>query len=51
MNNGKILVMDDEENLRYILTKMLTRTNYEVEAAVDGNEAIELYKCARERNK
>ena len=30
LNNGKILVMDDEEDIRYIYTKMLNRINYEV---------------------
>jgi CheY-like chemotaxis protein len=44
MKNGKILVMDDEEDLRYIFTKMLNRLYYEVEVAGDGNEAIELFK-------
>lgn len=46
MNKCKILVMDDEENLRYIFTKMLNRLHYEIEAARNGNEAIELFKCA-----
>lgn len=51
MNNGKILVMDDEEEMRYIFTKMLNRINYEVEVAGEGNEAIELFKRAIEISK
>jgi len=48
VNNGKILVMDDEEDIRYIFTKMLSRLQYEVEVAGDGSEAIELFKNAIE---
>ncbi len=51
INNGKILVMDDEVELRYIFTKMLNRINYEVETAGNGNEAIELFKHAIKTNK
>lgn len=46
MNNGKILVMDDEIEIRCILTKMLNRLHYEVVEAGDGEEAIELFKYA-----
>ena len=51
INKGKILVMDDEEDLRCIFKKMLNRLNYEVEVAGEGNEAIELFKRAIEINK
>lgn len=51
MNNGKILVMDNDKDLRYIFTKMLNSIHYEVEVAEDGNEAIELFKCAIEAKK
>ena len=51
VNNGKILVMDDEEDIRYIFTKMLSRLQYEVEVAGDGSEAIELFKNAIEAKK
>jgi len=46
MNNGRILVMDDVEDIRDILTKMLNRIHFEVEVAEDGNEAIELFQRA-----
>jgi len=46
MNNGKILVMDDVEEIRDILTKMLNRIHFEVEVAEDGYKAIELFQRA-----
>ena len=42
----RILVMDDEEMVRKILTKMLTRLGYEVKAAPDGRVAVELFRTA-----
>ena len=41
---GKILVMDDEDIVREIITEMLKRLGYEVEGVKDGVEAIELYR-------
>lgn len=46
--SGKILVMDDEELIREVTCDMLRSMGYEVESAGDGQEAIELYKKARE---
>jgi two-component system, cell cycle sensor histidine kinase and response regulator CckA len=43
---GKILIMDDDENVRDVLNKMLTKIGYEVICACDGAEAINLYKQA-----
>jgi len=37
---GRILVVDDEEMLRSLLHRILTRAGYEVQLAVDGVEAI-----------
>ena len=45
---GKILVMDDEENIRDVAGEILEYLGFEVEFAGDGNEAVELYKKARE---
>jgi signal transduction histidine kinase/ActR/RegA family two-component response regulator len=45
---GRILVMDDEEMIRKMLSKMLPLDGYDVELAKDGAEAVELYKKARE---
>ncbi len=46
MSNDRILVMDDVEHIRDILTKMLNRIHFEVEVAEDGYEAIELFQRA-----
>jgi two-component system cell cycle sensor histidine kinase/response regulator CckA len=48
VRKGKILVMDDEEMVRLVARTMLKRIGYEVEFAVEGTEAIELYKKAIE---
>lgn len=45
-HQGKILVMDDEKMLRFVLSEMLTYLGYEVACAKDGSEAISLYTDA-----
>lgn len=45
---GKILVMDDEEIVRDVAQSILVELGYEVDFAVDGAEAIELYRKAKE---
>jgi DNA-binding NtrC family response regulator len=44
---ARLLVVDDEESMRYFLTRSLRRERYEVEAAASGEEALEL-AAARE---
>jgi CheY-like chemotaxis protein len=44
----KILVMDDEEGIRGVLSTMLTSLGYESISAREGTEAIALYRCAQE---
>src|SRR5208282_6736226 len=44
---GSVLVMDDEEVVRNVAGEMLKMLGYQVEFAVDGTEAIELYKKAK----
>jgi PAS domain S-box-containing protein len=46
---GKILVMDDEENIRDVAGEILEFLGFEVEFARDGVEAIDHYKKAREK--
>jgi DNA-binding NtrC family response regulator len=42
MNSGiSILVVDDEQLLRDLLVKILSKEGYQVETAVDGEEALE----------
>ncbi|MGA1826163.1 MAG: ATP-binding protein, partial [bacterium] len=48
---GKILFMEDYQNLREIIGEMLNYLGYEVEMAEDGAEAIDLFKKAKEANK
>ena len=43
---GRLLVMDDEEHIRTLLSQVLTRLGYEVVAAREGAEAIYLYEAA-----
>ena len=38
----RILVVDDEENTRIGLTKLLSQDGYEVESAANGNDALDL---------
>jgi CheY-like chemotaxis protein len=46
--SGKILIMDDEEELRLIAVELFGALGWEVEAAADGAEALVLYKKAME---
>ena len=38
-----VLVVDDEEPVRLVVSKMLKRLGYEVLAAADGTEALDLF--------
>ena len=46
VGDGKVLVMEEKEPLRKMLSIMLELPGYESELARDGDEAIELYKHA-----
>ncbi len=41
MENKRVLIIDDEENMRYMLQLTLEDEGYEVELACEGNEGIE----------
>ena len=45
--SGRILIMDDEEMIREVASKILVKLGYEVECSRDGAEAISLYEKAR----
>lgn len=49
--HGRILVMDDEEIVRTVLEKILERFGYEAAFAMDGAEAIDMYRAAMEVGK
>jgi signal transduction histidine kinase/CheY-like chemotaxis protein len=44
---GRLLVMDDQETIRLLLTNVLTILGYEALSARDGAEAIDLFEAAR----
>ena len=44
---GRVLVMDDEEDIREISESMLGEIGYTVESAENGTEAVELYRKRR----
>ena len=45
---GKIMIMDDEEMIRSLVERALSRSGYEVVLAEDGDEAVQLYQKAKE---
>jgi len=48
---GKILVMDDEEIIRIMLSNMLQVAGFEAELTVDGTQALDMYNQALETGK
>ena len=40
---GRILLMDDEERIRTVVTAMLRRIGYDVESAAEGGEALRVF--------
>ena len=43
----KVLLIEDEESLRKLYTKILNAKNYTVEAAADGEDALSVLKTFR----
>ena len=43
----RILVVDDEEQVRRVLRLVLERAGYEVDTAADGNEAVAIFDPPR----
>jgi PAS domain S-box-containing protein len=48
---GRVLIMDDEEMIRDVAGKILSRLGYEVNFARDGAEALSLYQQAHAEGK
>jgi two-component system sensor histidine kinase/response regulator len=42
MNKNKILIVDDEQNLRDTITELLIHNNYDVKGAANGQEALKV---------
>ena len=40
----KVLIVEDEKDTRFILEKLLSRNNYDVITAVNGQDALEVLK-------
>jgi CheY-like chemotaxis protein len=51
MGKGRILVMDDEEIIRDVLSTMLEYLGYEVELTLNGQDAIDKYREAMQRDR
>jgi PAS domain S-box-containing protein len=49
--HGKILVMDDQEPILKMIGRMLKRMGYEVDFASDGDQAIQVYQKAYQKQK
>ncbi|MHB0877579.1 MAG: Rrf2 family transcriptional regulator [Anaerolineae bacterium] len=47
----RILVMDDDDVVKGVFTRMLEKLGYEVELATEGKEAIELFGAALQRGR
>ena len=45
---GRIMIMDDEEMIRNLVERALSRIGYEVVSAEDGDAAVRLYREAKE---
>ena len=41
---GRVLVVDDEENIREVLSNYLENMNYDVVTAIDGQDALDKYQ-------
>jgi sigma-B regulation protein RsbU (phosphoserine phosphatase) len=44
MTKDRVLIVEDEKDTRFILEKLLSRNNYEVATAVNGQDALEVLK-------
>lgn len=51
MEHGKVLVIDDEKIVQRVVTKMLRKMGFEVEAVSNGKRAVELYRRAMQTQK
>lgn len=47
MTRHRILVVEDEENLRDVVVEVLTRDGHEVDSASDGNEGLRRVQDSR----
>ena len=50
LGSGRILVMDDEEAIRRVMTSLIEVLGYQVETVTDGEEAVVHYRVAQEKD-
>ncbi len=51
VGHGRILIVDDEADIREITSRILNRLGYESESASEGKDALRIYQEARESGK
>ncbi|RKZ33527.1 hypothetical protein DRQ33_04120 [bacterium] len=51
ISEGKILIMDDEPEIRESLAELLSDFGYSIDTASEGGEALEKYRIAKQQNK
>ncbi len=49
--HGKILIMDDQESIMKMVGRILNQMGYETTFAIDGSQAVEMYKEAQSSEK
>ena len=49
VGKGRILFMDDEEQIRNVTVSLLNHLGFEASSAPDGSQALEMYKAAKEK--
>jgi nitrogen-specific signal transduction histidine kinase/ActR/RegA family two-component response regulator len=49
--SGTILIMDDDDLIRLLLTRMLHKFGYKVDATSDGEQALEKFEASRKTKK
>lgn len=48
---GRVLIMDDEADIRQLVSDILSHSGFEVEASANGAETVRLYREAKESGK
>lgn len=48
MENARILILDDEKEIGYLIGTLLTRSGYETTTCLSGEESVRLFKEAEE---
>jgi CheY-like chemotaxis protein len=49
MHKRRVLVMDDDDDVRFLLENILLKLNFQTEMATNGQEAVAMYAAALDR--